>query len=225
MDRYLDFWNMMAYDFCEHVALPYDTRLLMQPFSRVAGSWDKIANHQANLFGGPISASQAVTWYINQGVPRSKIVLGIPLYGRSFLNTEGPSTPFQGIGQGSWEQGVYDYRALPPPGSYVLRDEQAAASWAYNYQTKEMVSFDSEEVGRWKGEWIAREGLGGSMFWELSGDKGTPREGMEGGPGKDPQPGRSLVTVVKEAMGPLDQSPNWLTYDGSKWDNIRNGTA
>ena len=105
------------------------------------------------------------------------------------------------------------------------RDEQAAASWAYNYQTKEMVSFDSEEVGRWKGEWIAREGLGGSMFWELSGDKGTPREGMEGGPGKDPQPGRSLVTVVKEAMGPLDQSPNWLTYEGSKWDNIRNGTA
>ena len=225
MDQVLDFWNMMAYDFCEHVVLPYDNRLLIQPFSRVAGSWDKIANHQANLFGGPISASQAVTWYINQGVPRSKIVLGIPLYGRSFLNTEGPGTPFQGIGQGSWEQGVYDYRALPLPGSYVLRDEQAAASWAYNYQTKEMVSFDSEEVGRWKGEWIAREGLGGSMFWELSGDKGTPREGMEGGPGKDPQPGRSLVTVVKEAMGPLDQSPNWLTYEGSKWDNIRNGTA
>lgn len=153
---------------------------------------------------------------------RSKIVLGIPLYGRSFMNTEGPGRPFQGIGTGSWEQGVYDYRALPLPGSYMFRDEQALASWSYNYQTKEMVSFDSEEVGMWKGDWIKREGLGGSMFWELSGDKGSQREGMEGGPGKEAQPGRSLVAVVKEAMGKLDDSPNWLTYEGSQFDNLRN---
>ncbi|PCH43760.1 glycoside hydrolase family 18 protein [Wolfiporia cocos MD-104 SS10] len=204
MDRHLDFWNMMAYDF--------------------SGSWDQIANHQANLNGGPISASQSVNWYIAQGIPRAKIILGLPLYGRSFMNTQGPGTPFQGIGQGSWEQGVYDYRALPLPDSHVLRDEQTGASWSYNYQTKEMVSFDSEEVGWWKGRWIAQQGLGGSMFWELSGDKGQARDGMEAGPGKDPQPGRSLVGVVKDAMGELDKSPNWLRYEGSKFDNMRNGT-
>lgn len=149
--------------------------------------------------------------------------MGIPLYGRSFLNTDGPGKPFQGIGQGSWEAGVYDYRALPIPGSYVLRDDKALASWSYNYETREMISFDSELVGKWKGEWIRREGLGGSMFWELSGDKGTMREGMEGGHGKELQPGRSLVAVVKEAMGPLDKSPNWLQYEGSQFDNMRNG--
>lgn len=204
MDRYLDFWNMMAYDF--------------------SGSWDTVANHQANLFGGPISASQAIQWYISQGVPRGKIILGIPLYGRSFMNTQGVGQPFQGIGQGSWEQGVYDYRALPLPGSYLLRDEHAAASWSYNYETKELVSFDSEQVGRWKGEWIAKEGLGGSMFWELSGDKGTARDGMESGPGKDPQAGQSLVATVKDAMGQLDRTPNCLRYEGSQFDNLRNGT-
>ncbi|GBE81093.1 Endochitinase B [Sparassis crispa] len=203
MDRYLDFWNMMAYDF--------------------SGSWDHIANHQANIFGGPISASQSIHWYISKGVPRNKLILGIPLYGRSFMNTEGPGHSFQGIGPGSWEQGVYDYRALPLPGSYMHRDEQALASWSYNFQTKEMVSFDSEEVGWWKGEWIRKEGLGGSMFWELSGDKGSQREGMEGGPGKEAQPGKSLVAVVKEAMGGLDTSPNWLQYEGSKFDNMRKG--
>lgn len=139
------------------------------------------------------------------------------------MNTDGPGTPFQGIGPGSWEAGVYDYRALPLPGSFVLQDDRAVASWSYNYQTKEMVSFDSEKIGAAKGEWIRREGLGGSMFWELSGDKGSPREGMEGGPGKEAQPGRSLVTAVKEAMGALDSTPNWLSYEGSQFDNMRKG--
>ncbi|KAF6761288.1 glycoside hydrolase family 18 protein [Ephemerocybe angulata] len=203
MDRYLDFWNLMSYDF--------------------SGSWEKIANHQANLYGGPISASEAVDFYISKGVRKDKLVLGIPLYGRSFLNTQGPGTPFSGIGPGTWEAGSYDYRALPLPGSYVHRDEKNIASWTYNYDTKEFISYDNEEVAKWKGEYIKHKGLGGSMFWELSGDKGTPREGMDGGPGKDPQPGHSLVSIVKHAMGGLEQSPNWLWYNNSKFDNMRNG--
>ncbi|KAG5651819.1 hypothetical protein H0H81_007291 [Sphagnurus paluster] len=203
MDRSLDFWNMMAYDF--------------------SGSWDQTANHQANLFGTPLSASTAIHYYIAQGVPRSKIVVGMPLYGRSFANTRGPGTPFAGVGGGSWEQGVYDYRVLPLPGAHVQHDEHARASWTYDPAKREMVSFDSEQVARWKGEWIRKEGLAGSMFWELSGDKGSTREGMEGGVGKEPQPGKSLVAIVKHAMGGLRQDQNWLRYQGSKFDNMRKG--
>jgi chitinase len=141
------------------------------------------------------------------------------------MNTQGPGTSFQGIGPGSWEQGVYDYRALPPPGSRLFLDENAKASWSYDPAKKEMVSFDSEEVGRWKGEWIKQEGYGGAMYWELSGDKETTgREEMERGPGKDEVPGRSLIRVVKEALGgKLGQSPNWLTYEGSRYVNMRDG--
>ncbi|KAG2131990.1 glycoside hydrolase [Suillus bovinus] len=204
MDHYLDFWNMMAYDF--------------------SGSWDSVANHQANIYGGAINASQAIEWYSANGVPRSKMVLGIPLYGRSFLNTSGPGAPFSGTGPGTWEQGVYDYRVLPLPGADVFEDENALASWSYDDQKQEIVSFDDEQVGQWKGDWICREGLQGSMFWELSGDKGSEREGMEGGIGKDPVPGRSLVEVVKNAMGPLDLSPNWLSYEDSQFDNLSSGT-
>ncbi|KAJ6499902.1 glycoside hydrolase [Mycena vitilis] len=203
MDKYLDFWNMMSYDF--------------------SGSWDTIANHQANVFGGPISASTSIDWYISQGVERSKIIMGVPLYGRSFMNAEGPGKPFSGVGPGSWEQGVYDYRALPLPGSHLFRDEKAIASWSYDYEKKEMISFDTEEVARWKGEWIRKEGLGGAMVWELSGDKGSAREGMEGGPGKDPQPGQSLVKVIQEVMGAGDTSSNWLKYERSRFDNMRAG--
>ncbi|TCD71242.1 Endochitinase 1 [Steccherinum ochraceum] len=203
MDQLLDFWNLMAYDF--------------------SGSWDQVANHQANVFGGPVSGSEAINWYINQGVSRSKLIMGIPLYGRSFMNTEGPGSAFQGIGQGSWEQGVYDYRALPLPEHQLFVDRNAVASWTYHRPSKELVSFDSEEVGRMKGEYIRNEGLGGSMYWELSGDKGSARDGVEGGRGKEPQGGHSLVRVVKDAMGPLDQTPNWLSYEGSQFDNMKQG--
>ncbi|THH07494.1 hypothetical protein EW145_g3336 [Phellinidium pouzarii] len=119
MDQYLDFWNLMAYDY--------------------SGSWDTIANHQANVYGGPISTNETVQWYISQGVPRHKLIVGMPLYGRSFLATDGPGTPFSGIGPGSWEAGVYDYRTLPLPGSFVMRDEKTLASWTYDYQKREML--------------------------------------------------------------------------------------
>jgi len=88
-----------------------------------------------------------------------------------------------------------------------------------------MISFDSEEIAKAKGNYIMKENLGGSMFWELSGDKGSSREGMETGPGKNPQAGRSLVTIVKDAMGGLEKSNNWLSYTDSKFDNIKKGMA
>lgn len=222
MDQFLDFWNMMAYDF----GMSFSSSVSRAKLKRCtpAGSWDKVANHQANVFGGAISASQAIDWYISQGLPRHKIIMGIPLYGRSFLSTQGPGTPFNGLGQGSWESGVYDYRALPLPGAHVFRDDKLLASWSYDYNSQEMVSYDDDVVGNWKGGWITQQGLGGSMFWELSGDKQGHREGMEGGPGKEPQPGQSLVRVVKDAMGGIDlQQRNWLQYEGSKFENMRNG--
>lgn len=63
------------------------------------------------------------------------------------------------------------------------------------------------------------------MFWELSGDKGTPREGMESGEEKEEREGPSLVRVVKDAMGGLDTRTNWLQYEGSKFPNMRAGMS
>jgi chitinase len=144
--------------------------------------------------------------------------------GRSFAGTKGPGEPFSGVGRGSWENGVVDYRSLPLPGSYTFRDARLGASWTLDYDKQEMISFDDEEVGRWKGKYIREKGLGGSMFWELSGDKGAPRDGMESGVEKEEREGESLVKVVKESMGGLSQGHNWLKYEGSKFPNLRDGT-
>ena len=119
----------------------------------------------------------------------------------------------------------YPPQTLPLPGSHLFRDDQLGASWSYDYQRKEMVSFDTQEIAHWKGSWIAQQGLAGSMFWELSGDKAGPRKDLtESGFGKDYQDGRSLVKVVKDAMGGrLDSTPNWLEYGTSKFQNLREG--
>nr|OQO19059.1 Endochitinase B1 [Rachicladosporium sp. CCFEE 5018] len=204
MDRYLDFWNLMAYDF--------------------AGSWDKTSGHQANVYPSqqaptttPFSADAAVRYYCQNGVHESKIVFGMPLYGRAFENTDGPGCNYTGVGGGSWENGAWDYKALPKPNATVYHDDQAKASWSYDPSSRTMISYDSPQVAADKVEYIKRLGLGGAMWWESSGDK--PRASNE-----------SLINLVTQGLGGyggkhMERSLNCLEYPASKFDNLRAGMS
>ena len=158
MDKYLDFWNLMAYDY--------------------SGSWDTIAAHQANLYPSrsdlnstPFATSTAVEYYTSHGVSPSKLVLGMPLYGRSFLATDGPGKPFNGTDKGSFEKGVWDFKALPQDGAKEIVDKAIGASWSYDAGKRVMISYDTKEVAKMKVKFIQDEHLGGAMWWESSGDK------------------------------------------------------
>lgn len=207
MTPLLDFYNLMAYDY--------------------AGSWDQHAGHQANTFPSsdsptstPFSTHAALDHYINVGgVPPSKIVVGMPLYGRAFENTDGPGAPFSGVGEGSWENGVWDYKALPRPGASENFDAATGASWCYDAGSRRMVSYDTVQAGREKAEFIKQRQLGGGMWWESSGDKG--------GRVANPNDG-SLIGVFVDTVGGvggLDQSPNAIDFPESKYDNIRSSMS
>ncbi|KAG9123408.1 hypothetical protein FRC07_014981 [Ceratobasidium sp. 392] len=189
MDKYITTWNLMAYDY--------------------SGSWSSVSDYLANVYGGAysgVSTSAATDWYLRNGASRDKFVIGMPLYGRGFENTNGIFQPFSGTGAGTWESGVYDYKALPFANATVYNDFKNISSYSYDSTKKELISYDTPEIATQKAKWIMSNNLAGAMFWELSGD----RNGTDG-----------LVWNAAKTMRNLDDTLNHLNYPGSQFDNIR----
>lgn len=196
MDKYLDAWHLMTYDY--------------------SGTWDTTVGHQANVFKDPknkgatkFDSDSAIRDYISSGVSPSKIVLGLPLYGRAFGNTQGLGKPFSGPGRGPMESGMWPYKALPAKGARATFDPKTGATWSYDSSTKELVSFDGPKSANFKAEYILKSGLGGAFFWEASGDK---------------KGDQSLVGIMEKRLkGKLQKKQNMLSYPESQYANIKNG--
>ncbi|GJN81786.1 chitinase 1 [Purpureocillium lilacinum] len=195
MGKVLDYVNLMAYDF--------------------AGSWSNYSGHDANLYQNPqnpnatpFDANLAVTDYIKGGIPANKMVLGMPIYGRSFQKTTGIGKPYTGVGSGSWENGLWDYKVLPKAGAKLMYDDVAKGYYTYDSSTQELISYDPPDMIKTKVTYLKGLGLGGSMFWEASSDK----------KGAD-----SLIKASKSSLGQIDSTQNCLTYPNSQYDNIKKG--
>lgn len=190
MARYVDIFYLMAYDF--------------------SGDWDQQIGHQSSLYGGPLNVDQAVTYFENEGgVPSKKIVMGMPLYGRGFSNTEGKiGSNYKGVPDGSWDKGSFDYKDLPRKGAKEFMNQERVASWSYDESKREFVTYDSPEVAKIKCEYIKDRQLGGAMFWELTADNSLDES-------------RSLLETVYNSLGDnLNGIENHIKFPLSKYENV-----
>ncbi|OAA65146.1 chitinase [Akanthomyces lecanii RCEF 1005] len=189
----VDYINLMAYDY--------------------SGSWDKVTGYVANIGfkstnmnATRFATETALKAYVDGGAPVSKIVLGLPTYGRAFEQTDGIGMPFTGIGQGIWEEGVWDYKVLPKQNAHVFCDYEVRGCYSFDPKAKELISFDTSQIVSSKVAWLRREGLAGSIFWEASGDRSDED---------------SLIATSYHALSAIDDSSNQLEYPDSMYDNIR----
>ncbi|KAG9377273.1 Glycoside hydrolase family 18 protein [Pyrenophora tritici-repentis] len=210
LDRFVDRWNLMAFDyqgggfsnFTGHLSNVY-------PSTTNPRSTDGWVNETQSFTA--FNTKRAIDYYKAHVASPSKITLGMPLYGRSFANvvdlsrgTGAMGQKFNGSGEGSWEAGTLDYK--------VFTDKSILASWSWDPIKKQVVSFDTPEVAKWKMDFLKTECLGGAWFWDASGDA----------PVSNP---KSLVaTVVNELGGAqsLKKNQNNLHYPTSKYYNIKN---
>jgi chitinase len=148
----------------------------------LAGAWDLSAtNHHSKLYAPKddpapeLSVDETARALLARGAPASKLVMGVPFYGRGWTGVTdvdgGLYQPATGPASGTWEAGSEDYKKLATlPGSGFTRywDDQAKVPWLFDGTT--FWSYDDPKSLKHKTQYGRLNGLRGVMFWELSGD-------------------------------------------------------
>jgi GH18 family chitinase len=180
--QYLDWINVMTYDYF--------------------GAWELsyTANHgafEADL-GLPTPNPElrskyntrfAMEQYVSAGVPASKLVIGLPFYGRGWRGVgaanDGLHQPGTGVPPGTWDDwssgatGVNDFTQidrdfLAPGSGYVRRwDPVTKTPFVYSPTAHggHWVGYDDAESIGLKMQWARERGFGGAMIWEITGDR------------------------------------------------------
>lgn len=156
VSRYLDTVNLMTYDF--YVGGP-------------------ATGHDAPLFHNPadpkhVSADNAVSLFLEAGVPASKLVLGVPFYGRSWGEV---SAANHGLFQpGKAAKGVHfsypDLPSLLAQGYVRYWDTEAGVPYLYSAQKRVFVTYEDPQSIAGKCRYVREHNLGGVMFWEYFND-------------------------------------------------------
>ena len=153
--KYLDYINLMTYDF----------------------SGGGIASHHTALYESKAylahnNADNAVKLFVAAGVPVSKLVMGIAFYSHSSILVEGArglgdsvKTNLRGFGYTAIKDSI-----MKIPGFKVYRDRHAKAPYLYNPTTRQFVTYDDEWSVKKKCKYAQKNKMAGVMFWEYDSD-------------------------------------------------------
>lgn len=160
LQQYLDFINIMTYDFYNGL--------------------HKVTGHHSNYLPSAFperdmnSMVNAVDLHLKAGVPASKLNLGIPLYGRKWegVKSVGGKVLFQDAETVGMGIDYIDFADnINQNGFTRFWDETAKAPYLWNPESKVFISYEDEESIQYKMEYLKSKGLGGVMFWEYCADR------------------------------------------------------
>ncbi|XP_015914102.1 chitinase-3-like protein 1 [Parasteatoda tepidariorum] len=168
LGKYLDFINLMAYDF--------------------HGGWDKLTGHNAPLYLLPndsednkkLNVDFAVKYWLEKGAPAEKLILGLPFYGRSFTlrdpeqnDLNAPITGKGIAGEFTREQGFLGYneicKKLEFEKGWNIKVEKHIAA-PYAVKERQWIGYDDIKSIKTKVNYLIKMNLGGAMIWSIETD-------------------------------------------------------
>ncbi|MFJ9806863.1 glycosyl hydrolase family 18 protein [Streptomyces sp. NPDC101158] len=154
--QYMNWFNVMTYDFFG----AWEAKGPTAPHSPLTS--------YAGIPQQGFNSAEAIAKFKAKGVPANKLLLGIGFYGRGWtgVTQSAPGGTATGPAQGTYEQGIEDYKVLksscPANGT--------VAGTAYAHCGTNWWSYDTPATVTSKMGWAKNQGLGGAFFWEFSGD-------------------------------------------------------
>ncbi|MCL6735430.1 glycoside hydrolase family 18 protein [Streptomyces neyagawaensis] len=152
--KYVDWYNPMTYDYF--------------------GAWDATTAPHSPLrpypgIANPVfNTASTIAKLKSLGIPSSKLLLGLGFYGRGWtgVTQSAPGGTATGPAPATYEAGYEDYKVLKtrcPANGRV-------GGTAYAKCGDEWWSYDTPATVKGKMKYKEAQGLGGTFFWELSGD-------------------------------------------------------
>ncbi|CAL7949849.1 unnamed protein product [Xylocopa violacea] len=164
--QHVHFINLMTYDF--------------------NGSWKNVAAINAPLYPSAsesaeqaqLNVNSAVRYWLSQGAPRHKLIVGIPAYGRSFTLANSANNkigaPTIGAGKAgpyTQEGGLLGYNEICEYLAQrwtVVREREQHVPYAFN--GNQWVGYDDVISVQEKANYVMSMNLGGMMLWTIDTD-------------------------------------------------------
>ena len=141
----------------------------------VHGSWSQYAGHNAPLYAGTDPVSDPDNYSIDQsvqyltvtrGIPKSKLTLGLPFYGKLF----GTPTLYSSY-NGEQDLAYHDILTLVQSGTWTyIWDAGSMAPYYQSPGLSKLITLDDSTSIALKCRYARDNGLSGVMIWELSQD-------------------------------------------------------
>ncbi len=139
-----------------------------------AGPWSGTTGFLAPLFQASPglkhadSIQSSIANYKAAGIPARKLLMGLPFYGYGWTGVDSSNNGLFQTGRAMRGDRPYHLIRSLALASQVFRDPRSQAPWLFNGQ--DFWTYEDPTSVKYKVSYAARQGIGGVMIWELSGD-------------------------------------------------------